>query len=95
MAQPKGRKQELQDIDTLMSTPGGARFIWRLLTLSGVFRTSFSSDPLVMAMNEGQRNTGLKLLSDVMEACPDKYFTMMRTAKARTAKEEEDARHVA
>jgi hypothetical protein len=70
----KGRKQELLDLDTLMSTPAGSRFIWRLLTLSGVFRSSFSSDALVMAMNEGQRNLGLRLLGDVMEACPDKYL---------------------
>jgi hypothetical protein len=95
MAQPKGRKQELMDIDTLMSTPAGARFIWRLLTLSGIFRSSFSSDPLVMAMNEGQRNIGLRLLSDLTEACPDKYLNMMRTAKARKTKEEEDAQHMA
>jgi hypothetical protein len=95
MAQPKGRKQELLDIDALMSTPAGARFIWRLLTLSGVFRSSFSSDALVMAMNEGQRNMGLRLLGDVMQACPDKYLNMMRTAKSRTTKEEEDAQHVA
>jgi hypothetical protein len=95
MAQPKGRKQELIDVDNLMTTPAGARFIWRLLTISGVFRSSFSSDPLVMAMNEGQRNIGLRLLSDVMEACPGKYLNMMRSAKARNTKEEDDAQHVA
>jgi hypothetical protein len=95
MAQPKGRKQELMDIDTLMSTPAGSRLIWRLLTLSGIFRSSFSSDPLIMAMNEGQRNIGLRLLSDLTEACPEKYLNMMRTAKARKTKEEEDAQHMA
>lgn len=95
MAQPKGRKQELRDVDDLMSTPAGARFIWRLLKLTGVYRTSFSSDALIMAMNEGQRNIGLRLLADLMEACPEKYINMMRTAKERTSKEEEDAQHLA
>jgi hypothetical protein len=95
MAKLPGRKQELLDIDALMSTPAGARFIWRLLTLSGVFRSSFSSDALIMAMNEGQRNIGLRLLGDLTEACPEKYINMMRTAKSRKTKEEEDAQYMA
>jgi hypothetical protein len=95
MIQPKGRKQELLDIDTLMSTPAGARFIWRLLQITGVDRISFSSDPLMMAFKEGHRNIGLRLTADLMEACPEKYINMMRTAKARKTKEEEDAQHMA
>ena len=95
MTESKGRKQELRDLDALMSTPAGSRFIWRLLQITGVDRISFSSDPLVMAFNEGHRNIGLRLRADLIEACPDKYLTMLRTAKARTTKEEEDAQFVA
>jgi len=95
MAQPKGRKQELHDIDALMATQAGSRFLWRLLTQSGVFRSSFSTDPLVMAMNEGQRNVGLRVVGDIMAACPEKYIDMMRLAKGLRDREEDDAHHMA
>lgn len=95
MARPLGRKQELMDLDSLMALPAGRRFLWRLLTQSGVFRSSFSSDPLVMAMNEGQRNVGLRVVGDIMAACPEKYIEMMRLGKGHRDQEEEHAHHMA
>jgi len=95
MAQPGAGKQELADLDSLMSLPAGRRFLWRLLTQSGVFRSSFSSDPLVMAMNEGQRNVGLRVVGAIMAACPEKYLDMMRLAKGLREREDEDAHHMA
>lgn len=82
-------------MDSLMSLPAGRRFLWRLLTQSGVFRSSFSPDPLVMAMNEGQRNVGLRVVGAIMAACPEKYLDMMRLAKGLREREDEDAHHMA
>jgi hypothetical protein len=95
MARPTARKQELLDLDSLMSIPAGRRFLWRLLTMSGVFRSSFSTDPLVMAMNEGQRNVGLRVVGAIMAVCPEKYIAMMRLGKGLRDQEDEDAHHVA
>lgn len=95
MAHPTARKQELLDLDSLMSIPAGRRFLWRLLTQSGVFRSSFSPDPLVMAMNEGQRNVGLRVVGAIMAACPEKYIDMIRLGKGLGNQEDEDARHMA
>jgi hypothetical protein len=33
-----------------------------------------------MACAEGERNIGLRLLSDLMQACPDRYIEMLKEA---------------
>lgn len=38
-----------------------------------------------MAFMEGQREVGIRLLSDIMGACPDAYVTMMRERNERNA----------
>ncbi|CNK23315.1 Uncharacterised protein [Yersinia frederiksenii] len=75
------RQRELNDITYLMGTVEGRRFIWRLLSLSGVFTTSFTGETNSTMFNEGRRNYGLTLFSDVMTACPDEYLIMANEAK--------------
>lgn len=75
------REQELQDFSMLLATRPGRRFVWRLLSLTGVFRTSFDNSGSVTAFNEGQRNIGLRLLADVNEAGPEHYVVMLRESK--------------
>lgn len=90
----KAQAQHLRDINAIVSTPEGARFIWRLLEKAGIYRTSFSSDVLVMAAQEGQRNIGLWVLSDILQACPEKYINLLKSSKARREKANEEAQHV-
>jgi hypothetical protein len=73
------RQVEREDIAWLMSNKRGRRLVWRLLERAGVYRSSFSSDPLAMAKNEGRRETGLMLLADVASE-PESVITMMREA---------------
>ncbi|OVZ82196.1 hypothetical protein [Yersinia kristensenii] len=75
------RQRDLNDITYLMGTVEGRRFIWRLLSLGGVFTTSYTGETNSTMFNEGRRNYGLTLFSDVMEACPDEYLTMANEAK--------------
>lgn len=87
------RQQELDDIEKQMKTRSGRRLMWRLLEMAGVFRSSFSTDASVMAFQEGKRNQGLVLLSDIMAVDPDGYILMAKEAKARQeAKEAERER---
>jgi hypothetical protein len=76
-------EREAADIRWLMESEQGRRIVWRLLNQSGVFRSSFSSDALAMAFAEGNRNTGLQLMAQVHELCPDMYPEMVREANAR------------
>jgi hypothetical protein len=38
-----------------------------------------------MAFMEGQREVGIRLLTDIMGACPDQYVLMMRERNERNA----------
>lgn len=72
---------EIEDFKWLMAHKQGRRIVWRLLEKYGVFRSSFSVEPLEMAFLEGQRNDGLRLLADIHEHTPDRYVEMLREQK--------------
>lgn len=72
-----GRERELNDLKFLLSSEQGRRFVWRYLELCGVFKSSFTGSSETFFL-EGQRNIGLKLLADVMEADPESYIKMQK-----------------
>ena len=74
------RHQEQADIETLMGTPAGRRFVWRLLDATKVFQTSMTGNSYTF-FNEGRRDVGLLIFGEVMEVCPDLYVTMQNEAK--------------
>ena len=76
-------------IFTLMSSSAGRSYVHDWLVRSHVFQTSFSNDPYRTAFAEGERNAGLRLLTDVMSSAPDQYISMMREA---SDKEQADGR---
>ena len=55
-----------------------------MLERAGVFRSSFSSDAMAMAFNEGNRNSGLALLATVNSLAPAEYIKMMQEANNDT-----------
>ena len=66
-----------------MATVPRRRYVWDKLADCGIFRTTFSPDPLQMAFNEGQRNQGLVLLNDIIEHCPDQFIQAMKEHNER------------
>jgi hypothetical protein len=60
-----------------MSDAEGRMFMWDLLTLCGIFHSSFSIDALRCAFNEGRRDIGLRLLADINQLSPDLYMRMV------------------
>lgn len=74
------RKQETNDLQSVMGTAYGRRFIWRWLGITGVHRTSFNTNALSMAHAEGQRGVGLMLEAEIMETDPKLYLTMQAEA---------------
>jgi hypothetical protein len=73
--------QELADFKWLMDSKQGRRVMWRLLEKAGVFRTSFSTNALQMALGEGNRSYGLYWLHEVMAHCPEKFVMMINESK--------------
>lgn len=75
------RETEEADIKWLMSGKHGRRIVWRMLERSGVYRSTFNSDSMLMAFAEGNRNSGLMLMTQVTTLCPDEYAEMLRESK--------------
>lgn len=67
----------------IMSLIPGRAWMVDLLEACHVFSSSMATSALQMAFSEGERNIGLRLLNDVMRACPDEYVLMMRERNER------------
>ncbi len=76
----QAREQALDDLRRLLADPHGRRVAWRLLGLAGVFRISYlpGLDAATVAFREGERNTGLNLLNDLLAASPGGYAQMIQ-----------------
>lgn len=73
-------RTEFEDIKWLMGSPKGRRICRRLLERAGVTRSSFNTNSMTMAFNEGVRNEGLRLLSTINQVCPDLYLLLLKEA---------------
>lgn len=73
-------EQKLRDeaLADLLSTPKGRDLYWFWMGQTGVFETSFNTNALTMAKNEGMRNFGLMLLTDLHRVAPEKYTLMVQ-----------------
>jgi hypothetical protein len=78
----RAQQQDKDDFKWLMADKRGRRIMWRLLESAGVFRTSFDTSALRMAMLEGQRNYGLTWMNEIMATTPEKFVQMLDESKA-------------
>lgn len=79
--QKAARLEEQEDLKFVMSHQQGRRLMWRLLSKAGVYRTSFSQNGLEMAFREGQRNLGLFLQAEILDACPERHQQMVKESR--------------
>jgi hypothetical protein len=85
-------EQATDDLKAVMDSPPGRRFVWRLLEQAGVYRASYAGEAThATAFNEGRRNQGLQLLSEIFRACPGSYTLMVQEAHERTQRSEFDS----
>lgn len=75
------KRSDQGDLAKVLESPQGRRFVWRLLTLCGVFQSSFEDNYGATSFNEGRRSVGLRLLSEVTDLNPEHYVLMMQEAK--------------
>lgn len=71
------RDQELSDVQVMLSSKEGRRYMLRLLRRCYIYRTSFTGNSQTF-FNEGMRSVGLKILADITEGSPDLYQTMIK-----------------
>lgn len=74
------QKVTTEDLKWIMSNKRGRRFIWRLLSTAGIYRTSFTGNSTTF-FNEGMRNLGLMILQEIHEVCPDQYAEMVKETR--------------
>lgn len=72
------KTNEDEDFKWLMGSKRGRRIVWRLLDRAGVFRLSFNTNAMQMAFAEGNRNEGLRVLSQIHTLCPELYQVMVK-----------------
>lgn len=71
---------ERYDIEWVMSSEMGRRFIWRVLSFCGVYQDIDPVDTSLALKQLGRRQVGLYLLGICSENSQDKVFTMMQEA---------------
>lgn len=74
----KAKQQFLRDI---LKDRQGRDFFWDLLSMAGIFHTSFNPSNAVTAYNEGRRSLGLQVLADITAAAPEAYVTMIKESQ--------------
>lgn len=71
------RERELNDLRSVLNTVEGRRFLWRILEFCGLYKTSFTGSSETFFL-EGQRNVGIKLITEIIETEPEAYLLMMK-----------------
>lgn len=78
-------EQRIRDFSWVISDKRGRRFVWWLLEIAGVFRSSFTGNSETF-FREGQRNAGLQVLGMIHEHAPDTYSLMLKEHLEQKAK---------
>lgn len=76
------RRQEVDDIKNIMNTEHGRRFIWRLLTHCGVFRSIWSNSAAIH-YNSGMQDVGHFIQAEVIDAAEGSYLQMIKESKEK------------
>ncbi len=69
------------DVRRLLASDFGRRILWEYLSRCGVFRADCPVNSGSLYFDNGQRNIGLGILTDITNADPDAYILMMKEAK--------------
>lgn len=78
------REKELNDIRFIMNDPRGRRFFWRLLGALRTYESVFDNSGSKMAYNSGRQDVGHFLMSEITQANPEAYLTMINEAQKET-----------
>jgi hypothetical protein len=65
----------------VMRTKAGRHFVWEFLDGLGSYRSAFNPDPYLHAHAAGFKDAGLKLMEELLTACPDEHQIMFSEHK--------------
>ena len=78
------RKQELTDIQTVLSNASGRRFVWRVLEKCNSFASVFNPDSLhTMSYLSGQQDLGHFLMKEITIADENLLIKLMKLNRAK------------
>lgn len=83
----KRRIRQLGDIKKILSMPEGRRFFWRMLSKTGMYKTSFTGNSTTF-MLEGKRQIGLFILNEMMSADNTAFAQMQQEFFSEATSEE-------
>lgn len=81
------RRTELADVNGIMLTRSGRRFIWRMLTAGKIFSPTFTGNNTSF-YNDGRREVMLEFLADTQEF-PELYLLMVKESRQEPEEENE------
>lgn len=70
------RQREISDIKSVIKLPEGRRMFWRVMARSGIFKMSYTGEINSTMFNEGRRDIGNWLFSELFEANPNAFTQM-------------------
>jgi hypothetical protein len=65
------------DVEAIMGTPAGRRYLSHLVEFGGQHRTSFTGNSTTF-FNEGLRNFSLKIIADMKQFAPTHYLQLLQ-----------------
>lgn len=72
------RDLEILEIEGIMRTEGGRKFLMRILERANTFGDTFDNDPYTHARNSGMRSVGTWLDQELKEVNIDMYQRMIK-----------------
>lgn len=84
-ARKREKRKEIQDrkdVQDLLGTPFGRRFLWRYLAKCNVFSTLQGPSPQIH-YEEGFRQVGLDMMNDIIDANPNALIEMMAASNEK------------
>ena len=72
--------RDADDMRKLLCEEWGRRIAWKILCDCGIFKSSFVTNAGIY-FNEGMRNVGLILLSQINDIQPEAYAQMVKEAR--------------
>lgn len=78
------KRARLATIAGIMDIKEGRAWVYSLLDICHIFQTPFiQGDPHATSFRCGEHNVGLRILSEIQEAAPSQYITMIEESKGR------------
>ena len=80
-AEEEKRRQELNDIRTVLSTISGRRLLWRMMEQCKTFSSVMDNSAAKVTYNAGKQDLGHFIMAEIVEADENLLFKMMKEQK--------------